>query len=85
MQRQRTEWNLLKRTPANAWNVPEKAGYRENINKDKMYRYTVVAYGNRVQEWINDDLLIDIRLRNILSKRKNWFSKCRKFNEGGQY
>ena len=67
---------FAERTPANAWNVPEKAGYRENINKDKMYRYTVVAYGNRVQEWINDDLLIDTDLATSYEKGRIGFQSA---------
>ena len=67
---------FAERTPANAWNVPEKAGYSENINKDKMYRYTVVAYENRVQEWINDDLLIDTDLATSYEKGRIGFQSA---------
>ena len=66
-------WNLPKRTPENAWNVPETAGYSESINKDKMYRYSVVAYENRVQEWINDELLIDTELATSYGKGRIGF------------
>ena len=64
---------FAERTPANAWNVPEKAGYSESISKDKMYRYTVVAYENRVQELINDELLIDTDLAAAYEKGRIGF------------
>ena len=68
---------FAERTPANAWHVPVTASYREGISGDKMYRYTLVAHENRVQQWIQDDLLIDTDISNSLSKRKNWFSSDR--------
>jgi glycerophosphoryl diester phosphodiesterase len=64
---------FAERTPANAWNVPEKNGYSEAISADKMYGYTVVTYGKRVQEWINDDLLIDTDLATAYSKGRIGF------------
>ncbi|PWV95535.1 glycerophosphoryl diester phosphodiesterase [Paenibacillus cellulosilyticus] len=50
---------FAERTPENAWNVMNRGSFSEAINADKMYHYTVVAYGNRVRESINDMLLID--------------------------
>jgi glycerophosphoryl diester phosphodiesterase len=64
---------FAERTPANAWNVPEKNGYSEAIRADKMYRYSVVTYGNRVQELINHDLLIDTDLATAYSKGRIGF------------
>lgn len=64
---------FAERTPVNAWNVPEKTSYSEAISKDKMYRYTVVAYGNRVQELINDELLIDTDLATAYEKGRIGF------------
>ncbi|MGE7225469.1 glycerophosphodiester phosphodiesterase family protein [Paenibacillus sp. PDC88] len=46
-------------TPGNAWNVMEKASYTENIQPDRMYHYTIKTKGNRVQEWIGEQLIID--------------------------
>ena len=45
----------------------------EYISKDKMYRYTVVAFGNRVQEFINADLLIDTDLATSYEKGRIGF------------
>ena len=64
---------FAERTPENAWNVSETAGYSESISKDKMYRYSVVAYENRVQEWINDELLIDTELATSYEKGRIGF------------
>ncbi|RKN70162.1 DUF1080 domain-containing protein [Paenibacillus ginsengarvi] len=50
---------FAERTPANGWNVIDKGPYSEPIDASKMYHYTVVAHGNRVQEWIGDKLVID--------------------------
>ncbi|MEK5061663.1 hypothetical protein BK126_22120 [Paenibacillus sp. FSL H7-0326] len=53
---------FAERTPENAWNVAAKNSFSEAIAADQMYRYTVIAQGNRVQELINDELLIDTDL-----------------------
>ncbi|WP_230876085.1 MULTISPECIES: glycerophosphodiester phosphodiesterase family protein [Paenibacillus] len=50
---------FAERTPANGWNVMEKGSYTEAINPNKLYHYTILAYGNRVQEWIGSQLVID--------------------------
>ncbi|GAA3399994.1 glycerophosphodiester phosphodiesterase family protein [Paenibacillus hodogayensis] len=50
---------FAERTPANGWSVMDTGSYSEAIDPAKMYRYTVKARGNRVQEWIGDKLLVD--------------------------
>jgi len=40
-------------TKAGEWNVKKTAFFTEDINENKMYHYTVKAYSNRIQEWIN--------------------------------
>ena len=50
---------FAERTPANAWNVIDHASNTEAIDAAKMYHYTVKAYGNRVQESINNKVIID--------------------------
>lgn len=50
---------FAERTAANAWNVIEKGTYKEAIDSGKLYHYTVITYGNRVQEWIDSSLIID--------------------------
>ncbi|MFS0836502.1 glycerophosphodiester phosphodiesterase family protein [Paenibacillus sp. 1P03SA] len=50
---------FAERTPANEWNVMDRGSYTEAIDSAKMYRYTVKAYNDRVQEWIGDKLLVD--------------------------
>jgi len=50
---------FAERTPANAWNVKDRTFFTEEISASRMYRYTVKLHGNRVQEWINDQLLLD--------------------------
>ncbi|XEC96091.1 glycerophosphodiester phosphodiesterase family protein [Paenibacillus tarimensis] len=50
---------FAERTPANAWNVVEKAAYTEAIDAGQMYHYTVIAHGNRVQQSVNGTALID--------------------------
>ncbi|WP_274364352.1 glycerophosphodiester phosphodiesterase family protein [Paenibacillus thermotolerans] len=59
---------FAERTPANQWNVPDRASFTENISADKMYRYKIMLKGNRVQEWIDDKLLIDNDLADTYSK-----------------
>lgn len=36
-----------------AWNVKKTTFFTESINESKMYHYTVKAYSNRIQQWIN--------------------------------
>ncbi|WP_256865216.1 glycerophosphodiester phosphodiesterase family protein [Paenibacillus sp. 32352] len=50
---------FAERTPANAWNVIDRASNTEAIDSAKMYYYTVKAYGSRVQESINNKVIID--------------------------
>ncbi|ALS30162.1 glycerophosphoryl diester phosphodiesterase family protein [Paenibacillus sp. 32O-W] len=50
---------FAERTPANVWSVIEKGPYAEQIMPDKLYRYTVKVRGNRVQQWIGDQLIVD--------------------------
>ncbi|WP_173224413.1 glycerophosphodiester phosphodiesterase family protein [Paenibacillus alba] len=50
---------FAERTPANGWNVIDRGSNTEAIDPAKMYHYTVKAYGNRVQEWINDRVMVD--------------------------
>ncbi|MFF2886961.1 glycerophosphodiester phosphodiesterase family protein [Paenibacillus sp. NPDC057967] len=50
---------FAERNPANGWSILDKGPFKERIDASKMYHYTVVAKGNRVQEWINDSLIVD--------------------------
>lgn len=50
---------FAERTPASAWNVMEKGAYTESISQDKLYHYTIKAYGNRVQQLIDNKLIVD--------------------------
>ncbi|MFD1175749.1 glycerophosphodiester phosphodiesterase family protein [Paenibacillus puldeungensis] len=50
---------FAERTPASAWNVMEKGAFTESISQDKLYHYTVKAYGNRVQQFIDNKLIVD--------------------------
>ncbi|MFX3632385.1 MAG: glycerophosphodiester phosphodiesterase family protein [Candidatus Pristimantibacillus sp.] len=50
---------FAERTPANAWSILSTGSNAEAIDPAKMYHYTVKAYGNRVQQWINDQLVVD--------------------------
>lgn len=67
---------FAERTPGNAWNVAAKNSYSEAISADKMYHYTVVAHGNRVQEMINDNLLIDTDLATNYSEGRIGFQSA---------
>ncbi len=49
---------FAKRTPSNAWNVLQTSPYTEKINPDKMYKFTVCAYGKYVTESIDDMMLL---------------------------
>ncbi|MCA0756987.1 DUF1080 domain-containing protein [Paenibacillus sp. N4] len=59
---------FAERTPANAWNVADKGAFTESIAPDKMYHYTVKAHGKRVQQWINDKLVVDTDAASAYSK-----------------
>ncbi|NOU94656.1 DUF1080 domain-containing protein [Paenibacillus sp. LMG 31456] len=47
------------RTPANGWNVIDTGSFTEVIDAGRLYRYTVKAYGTRVQESIDNKPIID--------------------------
>ncbi|MFC0211757.1 glycerophosphodiester phosphodiesterase family protein [Paenibacillus chartarius] len=53
---------FAERTPDNAWNVMEKGSYTEAIDPGKMYRYTIIAHGNRVREMIDGKVIVDTDL-----------------------
>ena len=48
---------FAERTPQNAWNVIAASSYTSAIQADQMYKYTVKAHGDRVQQLINDELV----------------------------
>ncbi|MEW5568229.1 glycerophosphodiester phosphodiesterase family protein [Rossellomorea marisflavi] len=50
---------FAERTPADKWLVPERNFYTENMEYGKTYRLKVVASGNRVQQYVNGQLVID--------------------------
>lgn len=50
------------RTENNAWSVPESTFYPEDFQFDETYRLKVIAKGNRVQQFVNDQLFIDTDL-----------------------
>lgn len=50
---------FAERTPANAWNVIDRGSNSEAIDPAKIYHYTVKAYGNRVQESVNNKIMVD--------------------------
>ncbi len=50
---------FAERTPADKWLVPERNFYTENMKYGKTYRLKVVASGNRVQQYVNGQLVID--------------------------
>ncbi|WP_164985298.1 glycerophosphodiester phosphodiesterase family protein [Ammoniphilus sp. CFH 90114] len=64
---------FAERTPTNQWNVSEKGAFTEAINAEKMYKYTIKAHGNRVQEFINDSLLINTDLAGAYTKGRIGF------------
>lgn len=49
---------FAKRTPANAWDVAYTSAYKEAIDPNKFYKFTVRAYDGYVSESIDDELLI---------------------------
>lgn len=50
---------FAERTPANGWNVIEKASHSESLQTGIAYHYKVLTLGNRVQQWIDDQLIVD--------------------------
>ncbi|MFC7372588.1 glycerophosphodiester phosphodiesterase family protein [Fictibacillus iocasae] len=50
---------FAERTEKNAWNVMETNFHSQNFEYDKSYRLKVVASKNRVQQYINGQLVID--------------------------
>ncbi|MCR2804847.1 S-layer homology domain-containing protein [Paenibacillus soyae] len=50
---------FAERNTSNGWSVIDKGPFGEKLDSGTMYRYTVVARGNRVQEWINDSKIVD--------------------------
>lgn len=59
---------FAERTPANGWNVMEKNRYSEAISDSKMYNYSVKVHGNRVQQFIDGQLLINTDLATAYTK-----------------
>ncbi len=59
---------FAERTPANAWNVTDRGSHSEAIDPAQMYRYTVKAYGNRVQELIDNRVLVDTDAASAYAK-----------------
>ncbi|MEC0208390.1 glycerophosphodiester phosphodiesterase family protein [Paenibacillus ehimensis] len=59
---------FAERTPANAWNVTDRGSNSEAIDPAKMYRYTVKAYGNRVQELIDNRVIVDTDAASAYAK-----------------
>ncbi|KAA9022295.1 glycerophosphodiester phosphodiesterase family protein [Niallia endozanthoxylica] len=50
------------RTEQNVWNVPEKTFYPESFQFGKSYHLKIVAKDNRVQQFVNGQLVIDTDL-----------------------
>ena len=50
---------FAQRTQANSWNVAATKSFSEAIDANKMYKVNVKTNGNRIQESINDEILID--------------------------
>ncbi len=46
----------------NSWSVEDKAPFSEKIDSSKTYKATIIVYGNRVQQYLNDVLLEDVEL-----------------------
>lgn len=55
------------RNENNQWNVLEKTFYSEPFELNKTYRLKIVAKGDRVQQYINGQLVIDTDAANALS------------------
>ncbi|WP_026907565.1 glycerophosphodiester phosphodiesterase family protein [Paucisalibacillus globulus] len=50
------------RTPSNTWSVPMKTFYPEDFGYNETYRLKVIAKGERVQQFVNGQLVIDTDL-----------------------
>ncbi|UAC48047.1 DUF1080 domain-containing protein [Bacillus aquiflavi] len=50
------------RNENNKWEVPEKTFFSEPFQFDKSYHLKVIAKGNRVQQYVNNQLIIDTDL-----------------------
>ncbi|MCU6791284.1 glycerophosphodiester phosphodiesterase family protein [Paenibacillus sp. WQ 127069] len=59
---------FAERTAANAWNVMETGSNSEAIDAAKLYHYTVKAHGSRVQELINDRVIVDSNAATAYTK-----------------
>lgn len=59
---------FAERTPANGWNVMETKSYKEAIQADKFYRYTIKTHGERVQQFINDELIVNTGMAHAYAK-----------------
>ncbi|WP_100405606.1 glycerophosphodiester phosphodiesterase family protein [Bacillus solitudinis] len=64
---------FAERTADSEWNVPEKTSFKEDIAANKMYHYTVKTHGNRVQNFINDELFINTDLATTYTKGRIGF------------
>ncbi len=52
----------------NSWNILETAAYAENIDPDKSYTATIIAYGGRVQHLLNGELMHDSEIINMFGE-----------------
>lgn len=59
---------FAERTAANEWKVSDTGSYSEAIDAGKLYHYTVQAYGSRVQQWINDKLVVNTDSANTYAR-----------------
>ncbi|WP_244884056.1 glycerophosphodiester phosphodiesterase family protein [Paenibacillus graminis] len=59
---------FAERTAANQWNVMERGSYTEPLAEGVPLHYTIKAYGNQVQEWINNQLIIETLRANRYAK-----------------
>ncbi|WP_435922131.1 S-layer homology domain-containing protein [Paenibacillus sp. DYY-L-2] len=50
---------FAERTPENAWNVISKGAFQETIGADKMYRYKIAVYDDRVMQSIDGQLVVN--------------------------
>lgn len=50
---------FAERTEKNAWNVTETNFYKENFEYNKSYRLKVITSKNRVQQYVNGELVVD--------------------------
>ncbi len=59
---------FAERTAANGWNVMEKGSFEESLDSGKLYHYTVKAKDSRVQQFIDDKLIVDTDVATLYSK-----------------